>query len=48
MRKLARSLDRAAGELNPYLLMGALGLAVLDLLVLLVKTMPPVTAVYPQ
>jgi len=48
MRKLARSLDRAAGELNIYLLIAAIGLAVIDRLVLLAKTMPPVTAIYPQ
>jgi len=45
MRKFCRSLDRAAAELNRYLLMTALGLAVADLIVLIAKTMPPMPGV---
>jgi len=41
MRKFCRSLDRAAGEINAYLLIVALGLAVIDLLLLLANAMPP-------
>jgi hypothetical protein len=41
MRRFWRNVDRAAGELNPYLLIVAIGLVVIDFLVLVAKAMPP-------
>ena len=45
MRRLARRLDQAAAEINIYLLMAAIGLVVLDCLVLIAKALPPAFAV---
>lgn len=45
MRRLVRRLDRAAAEINVYLLVTALGLAVLDFIVLIAKAMPPAFAI---
>jgi hypothetical protein len=48
MHRLARRLDQAAAEINVYLLMVAIGLVVLDCLVLIAKAMPPMPPALPH
>ena len=45
MRHHLIRLDRIAGELNAWLLAVAIGLGMLDLTVLIAKSLPPVTRV---